>query len=100
MELLTFVHACSTRTHTPPGADLLYNVNPGGAPHSNVSLLPSYTVVRTPLLSRYNLSVMDQLVVKGQDDARSWLPCRPSKPECATSQLALCPRGKATPEHV
>jgi len=51
-------------------------------------------------VSKYNLTVIEALVRKGQDDARAWLECGATKPECGTVQLALCPKGKATADHV
>jgi len=73
----------------------------GLRPQLAVSILPDdHEDFPFDTVSKYNLTMFEALVRKGQDDAEAWLKCGPTKQECATKQLALCPRGKATSAHV
>ena len=70
-------------------------------PQLIVSILPSdHPDFPFSMVSKYNLTLMERLVRKGQDDAQAFLKCGATKPECGTTNLKLCPKGKATAAHV
>jgi len=70
-------------------------------PQLTVSILPDdHSDFPYETVSKYNMTLMEALVRNGQDDAAAWLRCGAAKPECATSRLALCPRGRATSANV
>ena len=70
-------------------------------PQLTVSILPDdHTDFPFETVSKYNLTLYEELIRKGQDDVAAWLRCGIAKPECGTKQLAFCPLGKATAAHV